>query len=208
MRLLVMDAGGHAKVVIDAAEAAGHVIAGVVVDKPGDAAELLGHPVTSRAETPAADGFIVAIGDNATRARVFAECIAARLVPATVVHPSVVLGADVEVGRGTFVAAGVVVNTGARIGENTILNTSCSVDHDCVIGAHAHVGPQVALCGGVTVGEGTLLGVGSCASPGTSVGAWTVVGAGAAVINDLPAHGICVGVPARAIHSTEEPPFA
>ena len=204
MRLLVVGAGGHAKVVIDAAEAAGHAVVGVV-GTAADAPEVLGHAVVDSAEGIEADGFIVAIGDNTTRARFFAQYAATGLAPAVVVHPSVIVGTDVELGGGTFVAAGVVINTGAHIGVDSILNTGCSVDHDCVIGAHAHIGPQVALCGAVTLGEGALLGVGSCAAPRASVGAWTVVGAGAAVVDELPAHSVCVGVPARPVRSPEEP---
>jgi sugar O-acyltransferase (sialic acid O-acetyltransferase NeuD family) len=207
VRLLVVGAGGHAKVVIDAAEAAGHIIARVV-GTSSDPAEILGHPVVTSAQGVAADGFVVAIGDNATRSSYFAEYSAAGFAPAVVLHPSAIVGTDVVLGDGTFVAAGVVINTGARIGDDTILNTACSVDHDCVIGAHSHVGPQSALCGAVTLGEGVLLGVGSCASPGASVGAWSVVGAGAAVVGALPERAVCVGVPARAVRSAEEPPSA
>jgi sugar O-acyltransferase (sialic acid O-acetyltransferase NeuD family) len=202
VRLLVVGAGGHAKVVIDAAEAAGHAVVGVV-GQPGDAPEILGHPVIASAEGLEADGFVVAIGDNATRARYYADYLASGLAPAVVAHPSVVLGSDVELGGGTFVAAGAVINTGARIGADSILNTGCTVDHDCVIGAHSHLGPQVALCGAVTLGEGALMGVGSCASPGASVGAWSVVGAGAAVIGELPDRSVCVGTPARAVRPVE-----
>ena len=204
MKLLVVGAGGHAKVVIDAAETAGHTIAGVL-GTPGDALEVLGHPVIRSAEGVDADGFIIAIGDNAMRARYFTRYSATGLAPAIVVHPSVIVGADVTLGGGTFIAAGVVINAGARIGDDTILNTSCCVDHDCVIGAHSHLGPQVALCGSVRLGEGVLLGVGSCASPGASVGMWSVVGAGAAIVGDLPDHTVCVGVPARAVHPVAEP---
>lgn len=204
MRLLVVGAGGHAKVVIDAAEAAGFTIAGVI-GTPADEREVLGHRVSHGDAEVRADGFIVAIGDNALRARRFAEFAASGLAPVTVAHPSAVLGKDVVIGDGTFLAAGVIVNAGARIGADTILNTACSVDHDCFIGEHAHVGPQVALCGAVTIGEGALLGVGSCASPGVSVGDWCVVGAGAAVVGDLPPNAVCVGVPARAVRSSEAP---
>jgi len=99
----------------------------------------------------------------------------------------------------------VIINAGAQIGADTILNTGCTVDHDCIIGEHSHIGPQVALCGAVTLGEGVLLGAGSCASPRASVGAWSVVGAGAAVVGELPSHTVCVGVPARPVRALEEP---
>ena len=203
MRLLIVGAGGHAKVVIDAAQAAGHTIAGVV-GAPSDAPEILGHTVVYSADGVDADGFVVAIGDNATRARLFAEYASRGLSPAVVVHPSVIVGSDVELGAGTFIAAGVVINTGARIGVDSILNTGCSVDHDCAIGAHSHIGPQAALCGAVRLGEGVLLGVGACAAPCASVGSWSVVGAGAAIVGELPGDAVCVGVPARVVSTTKE----
>jgi sugar O-acyltransferase (sialic acid O-acetyltransferase NeuD family) len=204
VRLLVVGAGGHAKVVIDAAEAAGFTIAGVI-GTPADAREILGHRVSHGDAAVPADGFIVAIGDNALRARRFAELAASGLAPVTVAHPSAIVGTGVVIGEGTFLAAGVIVNAGARIGVDTILNTGCAVDHDCVIRDHAHVGPRATLCGAVTIGEGALLGVSSCASPGISVGEWSIVGAGAAVVGDLPANTVCVGVPARPIRTFEAP---
>jgi sugar O-acyltransferase (sialic acid O-acetyltransferase NeuD family) len=204
LRLLIVGTGGHAKVVIDAAEEAGFEIAGVI-GSIADAHQVLGHPVSQDCKNVSGDRFIVAIGDNATRARTFAEYLARGLRPASVAHPSAILGRDVVVGEGTFIAAGVIVNAGARIGADAILNTGCTVDHDCIVGEHCHVGPQAALCGSVALGEGVLLGVGSCASPGASVGAWSVVGAGAAVVGKLPAHTVCVGVPARPLRPTEGP---
>jgi sugar O-acyltransferase (sialic acid O-acetyltransferase NeuD family) len=200
VRLLVVGAGGHAKVVMDAAMAAGHEIAGIV-GAVTDPAELLGVPVSASADDIDADGFIVAIGENAVRAEHFARYSAAGHIPLAVIHPSAVLGTGVEIGAGAFLAPGVIVNTDARIGADAILNTGCSVDHDCTIGPHAHIGPQVALCGGVSVGEGALIGVGACASPGVHVGPRAVIGAGAAIVEDLPGDHVCVGVPARALRA-------
>ena len=68
MRLLVVGAGGHAKVVVDAAEVAEQAVVGVV-GAASDPPEVLGHAVSASPGEIDADGFIVAIGDNATRAR-------------------------------------------------------------------------------------------------------------------------------------------
>lgn len=202
MRLLVIGAGGHAKVVIDAARCAGFEIAGIV-GREGDPEELLGIRVSHDATDIAADGFIVAIGDNATRSRYFDEYRAGGLAPATVIHPSAVIAEGVLIGESTFIAAGVIVNVDARIGADAILNTGCTVDHDCVIGSHALVGPLASLCGGVEIGGGVLLGAGVSVKPRTSIGAWSVVGAGAAVVSDLPERSVCVGVPARVVRGIE-----
>lgn len=203
MKLLVIGAGGHAKVVIDAARHAGWDIAGVVDTNP-ERSEVLAYPVSRSSESIAADRFIVAIGDNRTRARSFEQMRSQGLVPATVIHPSAVIASSADIGAGTFVAAGVIINPEATIGDNAILNTGCIVEHDVVIGDHAHVGPNAALCGAAAAGEGALLGVGACVKPQTAVGAWCIVGAGSAVVSELPADTVCAGVPARVLRPAED----
>jgi len=202
VRLLVIGAGGHAKVVVDAARVAGIDVVGIAARDPHPAT-LLGIPVRSDAEGIDADAFIVAVGDNAARSREYRAALDRGLVPASVVHPSAVVSESVEIGAGSFIAAGVVVNADTVIGENSILNTGCTVDHDCEIGAHAHVGPGVNICGGCVIGEGALLGVGSCVAPGGGVGEWSTIGAGAAVLGVTDARTVCVGVPARPIRREE-----
>ncbi len=205
MRLLIVGAGGHAKVVLDAARCCGIEIAGVL-GAVGGATELLGVPVTQGSTdlaTMAADAFIIGIGDNRTRAEVYAEYLALGLTPATVVHPSAIIADSAELGAGTFVAAGAIVNPEAVIGANAILNTGCTVDHDCVIGDHALIGPLAGLCGAAQVGDGTLIGAGASVVPGAAVGAWSVVGAGAAVLTDVPDGSIAVGVPAVVVKRIE-----
>ena len=99
--------------------------------------------------------------------------------------------------------ANATVNVDAHVGDNAILNTACSIDHDCVIGAHAHVAPGVTLAGGVTVGEGTLVGIGAIAIPGMAIGADSIIGAGAVVTADVPDRSVVAGVPARVIRHLE-----
>ena len=50
------------------------------------------------------------------------------------------------------------------------------------------------VVGGFAAG---LVGIGASVLPGCSIGVWAKVGAGAAVIRDIPAHSISVGVPAK-----------
>jgi len=198
VRLLVVGAGGHAKVVIDAARAAGFEIAGVI-GAEDDAPDVLGIPVSRAAEGIAADAFIVAVGNNAARARLFAEYVEGGMAPATVIHPTAIIAPGVLVGVGTFVAAGVIVNVDALIGQNAILNTGCTIDHDCVVGDHALVGPTASMCGESRIGTGVTFGAGASIIPVKRVGDWSIVGAGAAVVADQPPRIVCAGVPARQI---------
>ena len=196
MRLLVIGAGGHAKVVVEAAESAGFEVAGVI-GLPTDPSEVLGHAVSLSDDGIEAHGFIVAIGNNRTRAEYFGRYRERGLEPLSVIHPSAIVSPTARIGAGTLVMPGVIVNAQADVGSDAILNTGCVVEHDVAIGDHALIGPLACLCGAAGVGPGVLLGAGTTVAPGTRVGEWSTCGAGAAVVSDLPAHALCVGVPAR-----------
>lgn len=195
---VVCGAGGHAKVVIACVEAAGGDVVGVLDDDPDMVGRLiLGRRVMGPIRQdllPSGVLPIIGIGSNTGRRE-----IAARLRGpfGRAVHPSAVVHSSVDLGEGTVVMAGVVVQPECRIGRHVILNTMASVDHDGVIGDFAHVAPGCHLSGQVTLGDGVLMGVGSAAMPGAIVGAWSIAGAGATVIGRLPAGVTAVGTPAK-----------
>ena len=192
--LLVFGAGGHGRVVLDSALAAGLPVA-MLIDRHPTVAQVYGVPV---AETfPFARfRFLVAIGDNADRRRVFAELRARGGQPVNVIHPSAAVSPHAQLGHGVFVCAGAAINAGAVIGDNCIVNTSASVDHDCAIGEHTHLAPGVRLGGDVRVGAECLLGIGAAVLPGLSIGDRSVVGAGSVVTRDLPGGIVAFGAPA------------
>jgi sugar O-acyltransferase (sialic acid O-acetyltransferase NeuD family) len=209
-RLVVLGAGGHGKVVADAARAAGmQVLAFADADPARRGTRLLGLPVLD-GELEALRAFcqdegaqtVVAIGENATRRRVFEALRAGGVKLANVVHPSAVLAPEVALGMGVVVLAGAIVNVCSVIGDNAIINTGVRLDHDNTLGAHAHVSPGVCTGGEVKIGEGTHLGVGVSVRNRVSIGAWSVIGVGAAVVSDLPDGVLAYGVPARVVRAS------
>jgi len=198
--LTIIGSGGHAKVVIATARAAGWTDLVLADDDPARLGlDVLGVRVSRRAIDVLADdraSAVIAIGDNQTRARL-AQGAACAFV--TLVHPAAHVEASVELGAGSVVFAGVVIQPATIVGPHGILNTSCSVDHDGTLGLAVHIAPGVRLCGGVTVGDFTLIGVGAVVIPGVRVGRLATVGAGAAVVGDVGDNATVVGVPARSI---------
>lgn len=91
------------------------------------------------------------------------------------------------------------MNAGACIGRGAILNTGCSVDHDCILGMTVHVSPGARLAGGVIIGEGSWIGIGASVKQLVRIGSRVIVGAGAVVLADVPDGITVVGVPARPI---------
>ncbi len=204
-RIAILGAGGHAAVVADALRRAlgDACIAAILDDDPklwGErlAGVTIAGPVRTVVDVPA-DGVIIAIGDNRARGRVYEWLVETQIPLVNVIHPSAVIAPDVELGRGVVAFANVVVNVRSRIGDNVILNTACTIDHDSVIGPHVHVAPGAHLAGGVAIGEGTLVGIGSGAIPGITIGKWATIGAGAVVVDNVPDNATVVGVPARVI---------
>lgn len=208
LHVLILGAGGHAKVVADILLRSHEVSrqvkpVGFLDDNSGmHGYNILGLPVLGRIPDfgqVVHDAVVVAIGQNRTRQQLYDKlcrwgerCITAK-------HPQAVVAPDVKIGAGTVICAGVVVNPGSTIGHNVILNTGCTIDHDNHIGSHAHIAPGVHLGGDVTVGEGAFVGIGATVLPQLKVGAWSTVGAGAVVTKDVPPGTTVVGVPAQII---------
>ena len=203
MDVVVIGAGGHGMVVCDVLQTSGALVTAFVDrDASKHGTRVLDIPVFAtvedayRSPRPA---LAMGIGNNAARRGEMIRLRSAGFQILTVIHPSAMVSSHARIAEGVVVMAGVVVNVGADIGENAILNTACSVDHHCVVGAHAHIAPGSTLAGAVRVGEGTLVGAGAVIIPNVTVGAGCVVGAGSVVVNDVPDGLTVVGAPARPV---------
>lgn len=205
--LWIVGAGGHGRVVADAAMASGRWESLSFFDDrwpaittAGDL-QVAGTLATLKARLAGSSAahaeVIVAIGDNARRLEVSDELAAAGARLATVVHPFSAISASATIEPGSVVLAGAVLNPGVRVGRACIVNTRASIDHDCEIGNGIHVCPGVTLAGNVCVQDLVWIGIGSCTIQGISIGHSAVVGAGAAVVDDVRPGTTVVGCPAR-----------
>ena len=205
VELVVFGAGGHAKVVIDIIEHQGNYeIAGLLDDNPKhQGGRFFGYPVLgTRAALPALLSgklchAIVTIGDNAIRAAVAAHLEQLGWRFGDAVHPRASISRGVEIGPGSVVMAGCVVNADTYVGRLVIVNTGATVDHDCRVEDAVHIAPGCHLCGGVRVGPGSFLGAGCIVTPGVRIGANVFVGAGSTVIRDVADGARVSGSPAK-----------
>lgn len=200
----VIGAGGHAKVVISVLRVRQIPIAGVLDDSP----EKWGKPVMGCVVEGPITQYrerirkgIIAIGDNRARQRVAQSLPHIEWI--SVWHPAAFVDSTVQIGAGTVIFAGAVVQPESRLGNHCIVNTCASVDHDCKIGSYVHIAPGARLAGGVQVGDGALIGVGALILPHLSIGSGSIVGGGAVVTRDVPPYAVVVGNPARIIRMVE-----
>ncbi|MFP4144617.1 MAG: NeuD/PglB/VioB family sugar acetyltransferase [Phycisphaeraceae bacterium] len=184
--LVIYGAGGHGRVVADAAAAAGAKVLGYLDDQPERYIEegiRLFDPAAPELEEAA---IIVAIADNRTR-RTIAERLGAQGRPLqSVAHPAASRSRLAEIGKGTFLGPQTAVSTGARVGEGVIISSGAIVEHHARLGAWSQVGPGAVLGEKVELGEAATIGLGARVLPGVRIGARADVAAGAVVARDVP----------------------
>jgi len=198
--VIILGAGGHAKVVAATAQEAGFTVKAFYDDDPAKKGTIIGGvPVIGgldSIQTNRSANAIIAIGDNRIRSEVL-ERFQDILEWVTLVHPRSFVHYSVELGKGTVVFAGAIIQPDTVIAGHCIINTGATIDHDCKIDDMVHLGPGVNVAGNVHIGEGTLLGIGGRVIPGKNIGRWSIIGAGAAVVNDIPDQVVATGVPAK-----------
>lgn len=199
--LLLLGAGGHGRVVADAALREGRWRGVSATDR--DAARCLrellpGVPAAlPEVSLPVATAVHVAIGNSQAREAETQAVGIQRL--ATVIHPDASVSAHARIGAGCFIAARSVIAPQATLGIGVIVNHGAVVDHDVEVGDFCHVGPNATLGGNVRLGKRVLIGAGASVLPGVSICDDATIGAGAVVNASIAGKGVYAGVPARRV---------
>jgi sugar O-acyltransferase (sialic acid O-acetyltransferase NeuD family) len=211
--ILIIGASGQARVLIDTVEQEGkYRIAGLLDQAREAGEEVMGYPILGQEsslphwqEQYQLAGGLIAIGDNWIRQQVYRKLqqIQPDFKYVTAIHPRASLAKGVEIGEGTVVMAGAVINSNSRVGRFCILNTRSSLDHDGQMGDFSSLAPGVTLGGGVAVGDFTAISLGANVIHGLKIGAHAVIGAGATVLKDVPDQVVAYGSPARIIRRRE-----
>ena len=145
--LVIIGAGGHAKVIIDALNL-NTFLKVVIIDPYAKSENLLGIPIYDRLSSNyehVPKKYIVAIGDNYKRWQVVHALLEADQETKfyTSIHETAVVSNEAFVGAGSVICAGAIVGADSKIGSHVIINTRSVVDHDCAIGNYANISPNV-----------------------------------------------------------------
>lgn len=210
--VIILGAGGHAKVLIDTLlrnsvsiigltdmkeETFGGKVVGFHVIGPDD--ELLQYP-------PESVQLVNGLGStNATGRRklLYEKFKQMGYSFLTVIHPSAIIAHDVHLAEGVQVMAGAIIQTESAVGENSIINTRATIEHDCVIGPHVHIAPGATISGGAVLGQGTFIGVSATVIQNIRIGEFATIAAGAIIIKNIPAGATAMGVPANVFEKNE-----
>ena len=189
--VLLIGCGGHARSLIELIESsADWWIHGLVGLPEQVGSSLLGYPVLGcdadlpalRAECSAA---VLAIGQipyPAPRQRVAAQLELLDFQLPVLISPYAVVSRHAQLGPGTTVGHGVIVNAAAVVGAYCILNSRALIEHDAHIGDHCHISTGVLVNGSVRLGSGSFIGSGTMLREGLELPPNTVIGAGKRVM--------------------------
>ena len=202
--LILVGGGGHCKSVLDAAESAGFRILGVL-DKP----ETLGKQVLSTKVIGTDDDipyyvdkaeFLISVGfikDPSIRIRLYETIKKVGGELAIVIASTAHVSQYAIIGEGTVVLHHALVNAGAKVGNNVILNSTSVIEHDAEIGDHTHISTGTIVNGNCKIGRRCFVGSQSVLSNSISIGDDIVIGAGSFIRKSIMRKGVYWGNPAN-----------
>lgn len=191
--ILLIGAGGHTRACIDVIEQEGRFkVAGLVGLSKEVGKRVLDYPVLGTdADIPELlsdyPHALITIGQiKSVEHRI---CLYNRVTEnggifPVIRSPRAFVSPHAQIGDGTIVMHGAVVNAGARIGSNCILNSQSLVEHDCIIADHCHISTATVINSSVHIGTGTFIGSNSSVRQCIRIGDYCVIGMGQRVLSD------------------------
>ncbi len=143
---------------------------------------------------------VMTIAAPAVRRTIVQRLVARGVSFETLVHPTAVIGARVQIGEGTLIMANVTTTVEIEIGRHVVINPACTIAHNVRIGDFSYLSPGCNLAGAVVMGEAAYLGTSATVLPHRTIGKEAVLGAGAVAVHDVPPGTTSVGVPARKLY--------
>lgn len=192
-KIILIGGGGHCRSCIDVIECCDDLEVKGVLDQSHevripDPYPLLGQDSDMGNVIGEKDFALITVGQiqsSTVRQRLYSQLKRLNKNIIKIKSPTAYCSQRTEVGDGTIIMHGAIVNSCARIGNNCIINTMALIEHDVEIGDHCHISTGVRLNGTVVVGTGTFVGSGSTIREGVRISAYSVIPAGSVVMRDI-----------------------
>ena len=201
---IIIGSGGHAKVLINTLQLQNKKILGCIsLDKYakilsvpviGDDQYLLANHQPNKVQLVNGIG---SIHKPTLRKKIFQTYKEHGYHFATVIHPSVILPTRYLLEEGVQLMAGSILQPDVTIGENSIINTGVSIDHDCKICANVHLAPGVTLSGNVIIKDNCHIGTAATVIQGICIEENCIIGAGSLILKHIKPNQLAIGVPAK-----------
>lgn len=162
--LLILGAGGHAKVVAETAEAMKNAEGQKIYERIDFLDDHSGHAAGRLADLEVKgeeyDEVFCSIGDNRLRKQLLQRSEALKLIVPVLVHPTAYISPSAVVRKGTLVEPRAVINANAVIETGCIISTGAVIDHDVIVEDYAHVNAAAVCKARSRVGAGAKIDAG------------------------------------------------
>ena len=198
-KILLIGAGGHTRSCIDVLEEENQFeIAGLIEKSESISNESLGYPVIGtdddlkvlRQQYKNALITVGQIKSPKIRIKLYKLLKELDFTLPVIVSPHAYVSKHAQIGEGSIIMHGVIINANAKIGNNCIINNRALIEHDAVIGDHCHIATGAIINGGVSVGNETFIGSGTVTKQAISIGKNCVIGAGVVLKNDIESNKV------------------
>ena len=193
--ILLIGGGGHCKSCIDVIEQEGkYQIAGIVDLPEKQGQSVLGYAVLGTDEdlpelARTCPNVLITLGQIKTperRISLFKKLLEMGANFPVIRSPLAYISHHAEVAEGTIVMHQALINAGAKVGSNCIINNKALIEHDAIIEDHCHIATGAIINGGVRVGTGTFFGSNAVCKEYIEIGENAVIGCGAKIIKNIP----------------------
>ena len=207
--IIIVGGGGFAKEIIWLASSCGRSVRGLLDDnEEAQGNTLSGIDVIGRVSdwVDFQDcEFIIAIGSPRVRALVYRKMTELGIPKfSTLVHPSVHMSKDVEIGEGSMICAGSILTTEIKLGSHCILNLNVTVGHESELSDFVTVAPMAVISGNVILEECVEIGTGATLRQGLIVSKGAMLGMGGVLTKNIPQNCIFAGNPAKKLKELPE----
>ena len=121
------------------------------------------------------------------------------VMPVNAIHQMAYIPDSASIGHGNFLAAGVGLGTGAKVGQHCILNMGSLIDYEVELDDFVQVGAGSVINAGTKIGKSVFIGSGCTIVGGVTIGAGARIGAGSVVISDVSEGETVFGNPAKVV---------
>jgi len=204
-KLILIGAGGHARIAIDIANLNNFKILGIIdlnYKQKKKTEYINSYPVIGgleklkNFETKNIKAFI-SIGDNITRKKYYKILLNRNFSVINLIHPSAIISKSVSLGSGVMVGPGAIINANSMIKDNVIINSGSIIEHEVTVFSHSHCAPRSIVAGRSIIGETVVVGAGSIIIENLEIGKNSIIAAGSTVIKKVANNLLIAGTPGK-----------
>ena len=145
--------------------------------------------------------FIIGIGDNKIRKKIVKMILSQkiRLKWAKLISHNSVISDDSNIGEGSLIMPGCILNNNVNIKNHCIINTGSIIEHDNIFENFSSSGPGIITGGNVHLGETSYIGIGSVIKEKIKISKNIFIGGKSFVNKNLKQSGLYFGTPVKRI---------